>query len=196
MVDQQSLEIITEMALTVGLIFVGGVAVPLGHWYVVRNRVREYEASGLLKELAQNAGSAPVAPRRRGPRPTDDPQIREEGDKIVEFTQVGDDSFRPYGDQQTTVRINGRIGKGLTVDDYTATVAYLDKRAQRIHPAEEPHWPHHHERNYLLYGVAVTVPEPLGMLRVEGYPPAVRPVVEQLRADLPFLKQPKEVQVK
>lgn len=101
-----------------------------------------------------------------------------------------------YGDEYKAVELNGRIGKGLTVEDYAAAVSYLDTHAQRIHPREEPHWPHFHERGYLLHGVAVTVPEPLGMLRVEGYPPAVNPVVEQLMADLPFLKRSREVDVK
>ncbi|MDO8642001.1 MAG: hypothetical protein Q7R76_00210 [Candidatus Woesearchaeota archaeon] len=196
MVDQQSLEILTEMALTSVMIGVIAGTVTLGHWYVLRSRVRDYGASGIAQQLTPTAEPARTIQRSTGPRATDDPQIREEGDNIVEFTQVGDDSFRQYGDQQTTVRINCSIGKGLTVDDYVAAVAYLDKRAQRIHPHEEPHWPHFHERAYLLHGVAVTVPEPLGMLRVQGYSPAVKPVVEQLMANLPFLKRPREVQVK
>src|SRR3989344_3211242 len=44
-----------------------------------------------------------------------------------------------YGTEHTTVKINGRIGKGLMVDDYAAAVAYLDAHAQRIHLQEEPH---------------------------------------------------------
>lgn len=192
MVDQPTLDtivVVAEMAATAGLIVTG-------HVYALRSRVRQYKASGLLQQLAPQPEQATTAPRRAEPRPTDDPKIREEGDDLVEFRQVGDTDFRLYDTRYKRVELNGRIGKGLTSEDYTALVAYLDKNARRIHPREEPHWLHYHERSYLLQGVAVTVPEPLGMVRVEGLPPAVDYVVGQLMADHTFLKRPREVKAK
>lgn len=192
MVDQPTLDTIIAVA---GMAAAAGLIVT-GHVYALRSKVHQYEASGLLQQLAPKTEPTSATPRRAQPRPTDDSRIREKGDDLVEFRQVGDADFRAYGGQRTTIKLNGRIGKGLTSEDYAAAVKYLDAHAQRIHPREEPHWPHYHERSYLLQGVAVTVPEPTGMLYVTGYPPAVNPVVERLMADLPFLKRLREVEVK
>lgn len=187
MVDEKSIVKGVGMAVF-ALTSMGGL-----EWLANRRRQRQ-QTNG--PSQSYSPPETAHAPAKTEPRETDDARIREEGENIVEFRQLGDSNFHAYGTQYKRVEINGSIGKGLTPDDYHTLVDYLGKQGKRVHPKEEPHWPHYHERGYLVQGVSVTVPEPLGMLRVEGFPFAVDYVVARLMADHTFLKRPRTVIVK